>query len=991
MHCLGLLALTWTLTRFSARTVEGVRNIRVSTLRLSVNSEGGGGGYPQWPESAITGRRELSSVLHSFMEVAVAVPIEAASEADSNWEEWLDGGFAAHKFIHKSISRQSYPEVLSCLHVVLTRCQEAYPDLWAVLRFVPKKNGLNRALARLASEGTDAVSVAELKPHALRRRLDDLQRSFEQSWALISCYLSQPQIVREDMLWSARTLTEKVKTDHRSKALELLCVGIFGRGAALFPLIVANARSAAPRPALCSEAYEDEVCVPTYAEDEEDSPLQNVDVSSAVNSVVSSAGVAPDFVPTTYAAYLDWKESRAAASPAAASLAAATREHSPAATPAYWEDGGMHWLREDFARQYSGSDQQAKAGSGKRGWERSRLAFPFLELAHRTWLNASASGHAGGNVGGSVYGGGAGGMCSSCPASSSTATTSTAASSTATTGSLLASITRSEPDGKVLNSLVYWLVDLLYKEMRAERSFPRWAPEPYLLRVPGVEARMVDELSRIGHLVDILATASAPAPTTAPAPSTSASAAGAGAPLRGAGLLRAVRETETTVTLLSSMRSSCEGRELERPGEGTPRVVERYTRLVSTPGGLGLYGLQALQYEALAELLDLEFEFVATRHASIASAFGEWRQPELLFRYLGDSRHDAEMAALIKRWLRSIFGLSDETLRQIRRESPQNVRHLQRLPRAALIRWYAEACPGTSSMHVLFMMGEDAGSCLRIVGKDGNTYNRALLGYVLQSHVRALVVRDANGDLLARSIVRLLLRSDTLTPIIFCDPIFFHKRDTPELRSSLLAQAKALESHMRVPVVHAGSVLPVLEGGSVGGGSVGGGGGGGRSGFPYCGGAYVRRVQALDYDIRWVELLEMDGVAPYTYSEELPYDDLLQQHTPGVQARSEEAPALVIATLPRADSPSAGRYVAERRGETAWTMEEAADGGVEALPEADCVAQQRMYEHVSHPFNPAKARKRDLCATELLRNAGGRRIEKFQASLLAWLVRGQVD
>ena len=82
------------------------------------------------------------------------------------------------------------------MHVVLTRCQEAYPDLWAVLRFVPKKNGLNRALARLASEGTDAVSVAELKPHALRRRLDDLQRSFEQSWAFISCYLSQPQSVR---------------------------------------------------------------------------------------------------------------------------------------------------------------------------------------------------------------------------------------------------------------------------------------------------------------------------------------------------------------------------------------------------------------------------------------------------------------------------------------------------------------------------------------------------------------------------------------------------------------------------------------------------------------------------------------------------------------------------------------------------------------------------------------------------------------------------
>ena len=30
---------------------------------------------------------------------------------------------------------------------------------------------------------------------------------------------------------------------------------------------------------------------------------------------------------------------------------------------------------------------------------------------------------------------------------------------------------------------------------------------------------------------------------------------------------------------------------------------------------------------------------------------------------------------------------------------------------------------------------------------------------------------------------------------------------------------------------------------------------------------------------------------------------------------------LVVAALPRADSPSAERYVAERKGETAWTMD----------------------------------------------------------------------
>ena len=109
----------------------------------------------------------------------------------------------------------------------------------------------------------------------------------------------------------------------------------------------------------------------------------------------------------------------------------------------------------------------------------------------------------------------------------------------------------------------------------------------------------------------------------------------------------------------------------------------------------------------------------------------------------------------------------------------------------------------------------------------------------------------------------------------------------------------------------------------------------------------MRRVKALDYEIAWVDLLEIDGVAPYSYSEELPYDELLQQHVPGVhsrpisllylpyisptsphispvpgvQSRTPERPMLVVAALPRADSPSAERYVAERKGETAWTMD----------------------------------------------------------------------
>ena len=117
----------------------------------------------------------------------------------------------------------------------------------------------------------------------------------------------------------------------------------------------------------------------------------------------------------------------------------------------------------------------------------------------------------------------------------------------------------------------------------------------------------------------------------------------------------------------------------------------------------------------------------------------------------------------------------------------------------------------------------------------------------------------------------------------------------------------------------------------------------------------MRRVQALDYDVTWVELVEMDGVAPYTYSEELPYDDLLQQHTPGVQKRGEDDPAVVVAVLPRADSPSAARYVAERQGETAWTMdlsdEESTGVGKIALPD-ELTNQIGQREHVSAQAQP---------------------------------------
>ena len=206
-----------------------------------------------------------------------------------------------------------------------------------------------------------------------------------------------------------------------------------------------------------------------------------------------------------------------------------------------------------------------------------------------------------------------------------------------------------------------------------------------------------------------------------------------------------------------------------------------------------------------------------------------------------------------------------------------------------------------------------ARSVIRLVLRSDTPVSRLYLAYI--SPISRLYL------------IRLVLRSDTLTPVIFCDPMFFTLGYDRSLQLELLRQANELAVHMHIPVVHAGSVLPLLggadcaEAAQLAEGELAEGFRCRERSVEINFECYVRRVKALDYEIAWVDLLEIDGVAPYSYSEELPYDELLQQHVPGVQSRTPERPMLVVAALPRADSPSAERYVAERKGETAWTMD----------------------------------------------------------------------
>ena len=201
--------------------------------------------WPQWPQLT-TKTSEFDTLLKSFVNVTSTVPLRASESPTDEWREWSDGGFAAVKVVAAKLNRDRYMSVLACLRELVVRSQANCPELYAVLKFVPKKNGLNPLLAQLGDwdGGGPAVDVPEelrlegLKPREIRRRLDDLSRAFEQSWLLTSTYLSLPNKgLRDDFLWSARTVVEKIKTDQRSRALELLCLGVFHRDAKLFALV----------------------------------------------------------------------------------------------------------------------------------------------------------------------------------------------------------------------------------------------------------------------------------------------------------------------------------------------------------------------------------------------------------------------------------------------------------------------------------------------------------------------------------------------------------------------------------------------------------------------------------------------------------------------------------------------------------------------------------------------------------------------------------
>ena len=129
-------------------------------------------------------------MLEAFEQVAIGVPLNAASAPDAEYL-CVAGGFAARKFINQKMSRQTYLPIATTLLNLIVVIQKKYPDLYAVIKFVPKKNGLNPLLGSLQKgDDPETLRIDQMRPREVKRRLDDLRRAMDQSWLMLSSYLT---------------------------------------------------------------------------------------------------------------------------------------------------------------------------------------------------------------------------------------------------------------------------------------------------------------------------------------------------------------------------------------------------------------------------------------------------------------------------------------------------------------------------------------------------------------------------------------------------------------------------------------------------------------------------------------------------------------------------------------------------------------------------------------------------------------------------------
>jgi len=158
----------------------------------------------------------------------------------------------------------------------------------------------------------------------------------------------------------------------------------------------------------------------------------------------------------------------------------------------------------------------------------------------------------------------------------------------------------------------------------------------------------------------------------------------------------------------------------------------------------------------------------------VDSIFSTWRRPYLLFDYYKMHCNNKDIRSLYVRFLKALFGVSDETFDDIRYKDSNNRRHLDQFDSKLVKQWMegrttdGTVLPGYNDPQTFMMIGEDTHTCMTIRSRQKGT-NRGLLSILLNGSCRIVGIKDSAGRLLSRSIVRLLVDELTSRPVLFVD------------------------------------------------------------------------------------------------------------------------------------------------------------------------------------------------------------------------------
>lgn len=98
------------------------------------------------------------------------------------------------------------------------------------------------------------------------------------------------------------------------------------------------------------------------------------------------------------------------------------------------------------------------------------------------------------------------------------------------------------------------------------------------------------------------------------------------------------------------------------------------------------------------------------------------------------------------------------------------------------------------------LMGEFEKSCQKVSGDP--TQNRGLLGYMTNGQNRIIAIKNVNGEMISRALIRLLWDKKNGTPVLYLELIYTRVED-PKLNTLLIEMAKRSAKELNLPLIMA--------------------------------------------------------------------------------------------------------------------------------------------------------------------------------------------